>query len=89
MLYKIIHYEVEMPNQGIMVTNTRVTRATQANNIRQSSTRSDVYKFSFLPSTVTVWNSLPSTVHAAPSVDSFQQAIQTLAYIHQVLDRLF
>ena len=78
MLYKIIHYEVEIPIHGLIVTNTRVTRGTQANNIRQISTRVDVYKFSFLPSTITVWNSLPSTVRAAPSVDSFRQAIQTL-----------
>ena len=77
MLYKSIHYEVEIPIHSLLVTNTRVTRGTQANNIRQISTRLDVYKFSFLPST-TRCGSLPVTVRAAPSVDSFQQAIQTL-----------
>ena len=30
MLYKIIHYEVEIPIHGLMVTNTRVTHGTQA-----------------------------------------------------------
>ena len=78
MLYKIIHHEVEIPLHNLLVTNTRVTRGTQANNIRQISTRVDVYKFLVLPSNITVWNCLPPTVRAAPSVDSFRQAIQTL-----------
>ena len=78
MLYKIIHQEVEIPIQHLLVTNTRVTRGTQANNIRQISTRVDVYKFSFVPSTITAWNRLPSEARAAPSVDSFRQAIQNL-----------
>ena len=50
MLYKIIHHEVEIPIHHLLVTNTRVTRGTQANNIRQISTRVDVYKYSFVPS---------------------------------------
>ena len=78
MLYKIIHQEVEIPIQDLLVTNTRVTRGTQANNIRKISTRVDVYKFSFVPSTVTAWNRLPSEARAASSVDSFRQAIQKL-----------
>ena len=78
MLYKIIHREVEIPIHHLLVTNSRVTRGTQANNIRQISTRVDVYKFSFLPSTITAWNGLPSEARAAPSVDSFRQAIQNL-----------
>ena len=66
MLYEIIHHEVEIPLHNLLVTNTRVTRGTQANSIRQISTRVDVYKFSFLPSTITVWNCLPPTVRAGP-----------------------
>ena len=60
MLYKIIHQEVDIPFQHPLVTNTRVTRGTQANYIRQISTRVDAYKFSFVPSTFTAWNRLPS-----------------------------
>ena len=52
MLYKIIHQEI--PIQHLLVTNTRVTRGTQANNIRQTSTRVNVYKFSFVSSTI-IW----------------------------------
>ena len=78
MLYKIIHREVEIPIQNLLVTNTKVTHGTQANNIRQISTRVDVYKFSFVSSAITAWNRLPSEVRAAPSVDSFRQAIQNL-----------
>ena len=78
MLYKMIHQEVEIPIQHLLVTNTRVTPGAQANNIRQISTRVDVYKFSFVPSTITAWNRLPSETRAAPSVDSFRQAIQNL-----------
>ena len=64
MLYKIIHQEVEIPIQHLLVTNTRVIRGTQANNIGQISTRVDVYKFSFVPSTITVYNRLPSEARA-------------------------
>ena len=49
---------------------------TQANNIRQITIRVDVYNFSFMPSTITAWNRLPPEARAAPSVDSFRQAIQ-------------
>ena len=76
--YHALQDEVEIPLHNLLVNNTRVTRGTQANNIRQISTRVDVSKVSFLPSTITVWNCLPATVRAAPSVDSFRQAIQTL-----------
>ena len=34
MLYKTFHQEVEIPIQHLLVTNTRVTRGTQANNIK-------------------------------------------------------
>ena len=82
MLYKIIHHEVEIPIHHLLVSNTRVTRGTQANNIRQISTRVDVYKFSFVPSAITAWNRLSSEVRAAPSVDSFRQAIQNLGPVN-------
>ena len=89
MLYKIIHHEVEIPIHHLLVTNTRVTRGTQANNIRQISTRVDVYKYSFVPSTITAWNRLPSEARTAPSVDSFRQAIQNLEPVNlaRILDR--
>lgn len=50
-----------------------------ANNIRQISTRIDVYKYSFLPATIVAWNNIPATIRNSPSVDTFRHAINTIS----------
>lgn len=79
MLYKILHHIVEVPVLHLLHTNTSRTRGSTANNIRQISTRIDVYKYSFLPATIVAWNNIPATIRNSPSVDTFRHAINTIS----------
>ena len=78
MFYKITNYIVEVPVHHLLHYNTRSTRGSYANNIRQISTRVDVYKFSFLPATIKLWNNIPPAVRSLPSLDSFRQSMQSM-----------
>ena len=78
MFYKITNYIVEVPVHHLLHYNTRSTRGSYANNIRQISTRVDVYKFSFLPATIKLWNNIPPAVRSSPSLDSFRQSMQSM-----------
>lgn len=70
---------VEVPVLHLLHTNTSRTRGSTANNIRQISTRIDVYKYSFLPATIVAWNNIPATIRNSPSVDTFRHAINTIS----------
>ena len=77
-LYKITNYLVEVPVHHLIQYTTSSTRGSSANNIRQITTRIDVYKYSFLPSTIKMWNSIPPTMRTSTSLDSFRNAIYTI-----------
>ncbi|KAK3094514.1 hypothetical protein FSP39_002723, partial [Pinctada imbricata] len=75
MLYKITHHIVEVPvHHLIHLSNTR-TRGSSANNIRHISTRVDVYKYSFLPATIRLWNNIPPSVRGSPSLNTFRSVL--------------
>ena len=56
------------------------TRANHTKKLRQISSRSDAYKFSFFPRAIPVCNSLPATVVEAPDLVSFKQGLSTLTF---------
>lgn len=77
MIYKIYHHIVEVPVHHLLhITNSR-THGSMANKICQISTRVDVYKYSFIPATITARNNIPATFRNLPSVDNFRHAIHT------------
>lgn len=77
MFYKIFHHIVEVPVHHLLhITNSR-THGSMANKISQISTRVDVYKYSFIPATITARNNIPATFRNLPSVDNFRHAIHT------------
>jgi len=45
--------------------------------------QTDYYKYSFLPLTIVDWNSLPFSLRAKPSVDSFRASIISMLMIHR------
>ena len=73
MFYKITNYLVEIPVHHLIQYTTSSTRGSSAKNIRQITTRIDIYKYSFLPTTIKMWNSIPPAVGA----DSFRNAMHT------------
>jgi hypothetical protein len=77
MFYKITNYLVEIPVHHLIQYTTSSTRGPSAKNIRQIYTRIDIYKYSFLPSTIKMWNSIPPAVRASASLNSFRNAMHT------------
>jgi hypothetical protein len=77
LFYKITDY-LEIPVHHLIQYITNNTRGSSANAIRRITTRIDRYKFSFLPQTIKMWNTIPTAVRASASLDSFQNAMRTL-----------
>mgnify|MGYP001792193391 FL=1 len=46
----------------------------------QPFTRTDCYKFSYIPSVVRLWNGLPASVAQAPTIGIFRPAMQAVIY---------
>jgi len=58
-----------------LLSSNQVVRPT---DIHSSHSSTDYYKYSFLPRTIVDWNSLPFSLRAKPSVDSFRAGLQHL-----------
>ena len=78
MLYKFTNYFVEVPVHHLIHYTTNRMHGSSANNIRQIGTRIVIYKYSFLPATIKMWNSIPPAARASTSLDSFQNAMHTI-----------
>ena len=72
LLFKVIQDLVDI----LTPASTRI-RANHTKKLRQISSRSDSYNFSFFPG---VWNSLPATVAESPDLVSFKQGLSTLTF---------
>jgi hypothetical protein len=50
-------------------------------NVSYLPCRTNLYKESFLPSTINLWNSLPTELRNSPSVSAFKQSISNIAQL--------
>jgi hypothetical protein len=75
--YKIIHSLVDIPMHPHLVLNTRNTRG-HGCKLLVPQTRLAIYRNTYFPSTITLWNALPETLVAAPTIDVFQASLQTI-----------
>ena len=66
-MYKIIHHLVAIPDNCLNPIYSPLRRGYYS----QLDTRIDSYKFSFFPSTIKLWNSLPPFVVNSPTYDQF------------------
>jgi len=73
-MYKMINGNLHIPNP--LLPNQRDSRR---GYFTQLQTRIDSFKFSFFPSTVKLWNSLPPTVINSPTLNQFCNLINTCA----------
>jgi len=82
MLFKIInhHVDINATNFLIPISNDHNTRG---HNMRFSRpmTRVDLYKFSFFPSAIKIWNSLPQYVIDSSKIEQFKHRLAGLATI--------
>ena len=72
MMFKIVNDMIHIqPDVPIIYTTGSNTRGHHL-KMQQPATRIDVYLHSFFPSTVKLWNLLPSNLIDSPSLDSFK-----------------
>ena len=84
LLFKVIQDLVDIPAAAYLTPASTRIRASHTKKLRQISSRSDAYNFSFFPRTIPVWISLPATVAEAPDLVSFKQGLSTLTFSARV-----
>ena len=63
LLFKILHHQVHVPTCDIPATAPiTATRPSHERNLSVPYARTDVYKCSFFPHTVSLWNKLPEII---------------------------
>ena len=79
LLYKVVNDLVAIPCDTYLTPMSSRTRSSHTKKFRQYSTKTNGYKYSFFPRTVTVWNSLSATKAKAPSLVSFKKELSILS----------
>ena len=77
-MYRIVHTTMGDPWHRWLTLSTRQTRGFHPWRYIPLSPSNDPYKFSFLPCTIPVWNSLPLHVVSSPTLDSFRLRLNTM-----------
>jgi hypothetical protein len=78
LLYKATHDKAAINIPSYIRRPSISTRQYYPYKFSQISTSTDAYKFSFLPRTITDWNSLPPEAYQATTPESFKEIIQRL-----------
>ena len=80
LLYKIMNGMVDIPTSPYVTQASARTRSSHTMKLRQISSRTDAYKYSFFPRTIPFWNSLPASIAEAPDLVSFKRELSTLTF---------
>ena len=74
-MYQITYGLVDIPVAGFLHPATPITRGRCLHYLAPYS-RIDTYAYSFLPSGIRLWKSLPEVLVTAPSLDIFKEGLQ-------------
>jgi hypothetical protein len=78
-MFKINSGDIAIPIPNYVQRQTvTTTRQYHPLKFRQMKTSTNVYKYSFFPSTISQWNSLPSSVLESCSVEGFKSAMYNI-----------
>ena len=77
MLFKIIHSLVAIPKAQLLQT-TRETRG-NSTKFHQLRTTQAYHSNTFFPSTIKIWNSLPSLISSTTDLDIFKERLQSIS----------
>ena len=80
MFYKMVTGLVTIGPLQVTQQISRPSRRTHALTYLAMMTTKDVYRYSFYPRTIFIWNSLPSAVVTAPSIETFRSRVSSLTY---------
>ena len=74
MMYKIVHSQVQVESGNYLIPIVSNTRG-HDQRFLQPHSRIDAYLYSFYPSTIKLWNELPSSAVESTTINSFKQSI--------------
>ena len=79
MMYKIVHGLVHIqPVLPVIHSFSNGTIRGHNNRFLQPATRTDVYKYSFFPTAVKLWNTLPTEMINARTINEFKNLLANL-----------
>ena len=79
MLYRIIHGLVAIPPDPPYLFSTSDSTRGHSLRFRQQHCRIQSYQYSFFPSVICLWNTLPDSVVSAPTLESFRSRLSPLS----------
>ena len=82
MLFKIISHQIDINADDFLFSNPNLHQ-TRGHDKRflTPMTRIDCYKFSFFPSAINIWNSLPQHVIDLTEIDQFKHSLAGLVTV--------
>ena len=81
MLYRVLNNLVDIPHPLSFANSPYNTRGTHNLTLNQMSARINVYKFSFFPSVVKIWNSLPPDLVNSTSIQIFKSKLDNYTFL--------
>ena len=81
-IFKIVHNLIDISSNALLkpVTSDHYIRDHTA-RFQRPFTRVDAYRFSFIPSAIKIWNSLPQDLINCTNINIFKQKLAGLASI--------
>ena len=76
MMHKIVNSNIAIPNDQLIISSTK-TRGNIKKFI-QIPTKTNYHKSSFFPSTIPLWNSLPTEIAAIDDLEEFKRKLSSL-----------
>ena len=75
LLYKIVNGLVAIPTDSMLEFNSRPSRTTHSKAIKVTTCNTEIFKNSFVPSTIINWNKLNNDTVNSKSVGQFKAAL--------------
>ena len=75
MFYNIISNLANIPVHNQLIVHDSSTCGSTSHKFRQLNTKLNCNKYSFLPATIALWNTLPLEVSQLPSLEQFHHAL--------------
>ena len=84
LIFSLVHGLLQIPHtQYLQPAHTTTTRKNHNLTYQQFQARTDYFKYSFFPSTIIIWNNLPSQLVHSTSINSFRAQVSQLEH-HRV-----
>ena len=82
-MFKIVHNLIDVPSNTLLkpATSDHYTRGHTAKFQRPFTLRVDSHRYSFIPSAIKIWNSLPQDLINCTNINLFKQKLASLASI--------